>query len=183
MDSDITLSVYGEGKYLNYQWKKNGNVLVGETNATLIISDANATNHDGNYSVVVSNDFGSEESTNAQFYVQTDINAVSGLVGWWKFDETNSSVAIDSSGYGRNGTLRGFDSNNTQWVSGKIGGALSFDGINDYVEVLNYKGISGSNPRTMSAWIKTDSNDSAIVGWGKAAVSNKWLFNIRGGKA
>ena len=36
--------------------------LAGETNATLNIIDANATLHDGNYSVVVSNDFGSVES-------------------------------------------------------------------------------------------------------------------------
>ena len=36
--------------------------LTGETNATLNITDANATLHDGNYSVVVSNDFGSVES-------------------------------------------------------------------------------------------------------------------------
>ena len=53
-------------KYLTYQWKKNGVDLAGETNATLNITDANATLHDGNYSVVVSNDFGSEESDKFQ---------------------------------------------------------------------------------------------------------------------
>ena len=35
--------------------------LTGETNATNI-TDANSTMHDGNYSVVVNNDFGSVES-------------------------------------------------------------------------------------------------------------------------
>ena len=48
-------SVTAEGKYLTYQWKKDGLNLTGETNATLTISDANASLHDGNYSVVVSN--------------------------------------------------------------------------------------------------------------------------------
>jgi hypothetical protein len=59
-DSNVSFSVTAEGKYLTYQWKKNGVDIVGETNATFNITDANATLHDGNYSVVVSNDFGSE---------------------------------------------------------------------------------------------------------------------------
>jgi hypothetical protein len=42
--------------------EKDGVDLAGETNATLNITDANATLHDGNYSVVVSNDFGSVDS-------------------------------------------------------------------------------------------------------------------------
>ena len=61
-DNNVSYSVTAEGKYLTYQWKKDGVDLAGETNATLNITDANATLHDGNYSVVVSNDFGSVES-------------------------------------------------------------------------------------------------------------------------
>jgi len=61
-DSNVSFSVTAEGKYLTYQWKKDGSTLTGETNATLTMTDANATLHDGNYSVVVNNDFGSVES-------------------------------------------------------------------------------------------------------------------------
>ena len=61
-DTNVWFSVTAEGKYLSYQWKKDGSNLTGETNSTLTITDANATQHDGNYSVVVSNDFGSVES-------------------------------------------------------------------------------------------------------------------------
>jgi formylglycine-generating enzyme required for sulfatase activity len=57
----ITLESGATGKYLTYQWKKNGSALPGETNATLVISDANAT-HDGNYTVAVTNAFGSVET-------------------------------------------------------------------------------------------------------------------------
>ena len=60
---DVSVSFSAEGKYLTYQWKKDGVDLAGENNATLKINDANATNHDGNYSVIVSNDFGSVESS------------------------------------------------------------------------------------------------------------------------
>ena len=65
-DTNHTFSVSAEGKYLTYQWKKNGADLPGETNATLVLTDANASLHDGNYSVVVSNDFGSAESGEVQ---------------------------------------------------------------------------------------------------------------------
>ena len=40
---NATISVSAEGKYLSYQWKKDGADLTGETNATLNITDANAT--------------------------------------------------------------------------------------------------------------------------------------------
>ena len=39
-----SVSFSAEGKYLTYQWKKDGVDLTGETNATLNITDANATN-------------------------------------------------------------------------------------------------------------------------------------------
>ena len=70
-DSNISYSVTAEGKYLTYQWKKDGVDLTGETNATLNITDANATLHDGNYSVVVSNDFGSVQSGVTEIVVAT----------------------------------------------------------------------------------------------------------------
>ena len=57
----IILSSQADGRYLSYQWKKDGIDLSGETNATLTIPDANASQHDGNYTLVVTNDFGSVE--------------------------------------------------------------------------------------------------------------------------
>ena len=60
-DTNVSFSVTAEGKYLPTNGKRMAVDLAGETNATLNITDANATLHDGNYSVVVSNDFGSVE--------------------------------------------------------------------------------------------------------------------------
>ena len=47
------------GKYLNYQWYKNGQAIAGADKKRHVIEDVNGTRHDGNYTVVVSNDFGS----------------------------------------------------------------------------------------------------------------------------
>jgi N-acetylneuraminic acid mutarotase len=145
-DSNASFSVSAEGKYLAYQWKKDGVDLTGETNATNNIVDANAPQHDGNYSVVVSNDFGSVESGVKTFTVLN--SEMDGLVGWWKFDETNGTIAYDSSGNGNDGNL----TNGPTWVSGKIGGALSFDGIDEYVDLGSSAILNPSEAIAITCW-------------------------------
>ena len=105
--------------------------LTGETNATLNITDANATLHDGNYSVVVSNDFGSVDSDLTEVLVNRwNLGWLGRLV---EIDEGSGTVAYDSSGNGNDGNLM----NGPTWTTGKIGGALKFDGVNKYVDVGN----------------------------------------------
>ena len=59
----VTLLSQAEGKYLSYQWYKNGQPIAGATGDRYVIEDVNGTLHDGNYTVVVSNDFGSVTSS------------------------------------------------------------------------------------------------------------------------
>jgi hypothetical protein len=56
-----------------------------------------------------------------------------GMVGWWKFDESEGWNAGDSSGNNLTGTLKG----DPKWQpsGGVIGGALKLDGEDDYVEI------------------------------------------------
>ena len=155
--SDGSVSFSAEGKYLTYQWKKDGVDLAGETNATFNITDANATLHDGNYSVIVSNDFGSVESDLTEVFVKDGI--LNGLVGWWKFDEGSGTVAYDSSGNGHDGNL----TNGPTWAAGKIGGALSFDGGDDLI-IATLPNLNGSDITiSQSVWIKTASSKQTQV--------------------
>jgi formylglycine-generating enzyme required for sulfatase activity len=55
----ISLTSQAQGKFLTYQWRKDGQPITGATNSTLTIAGFNGSQHNGNYTLVVSNDFGS----------------------------------------------------------------------------------------------------------------------------
>jgi hypothetical protein len=141
------LSVDATGGENTYQWRKNGVEIAGATSSTLSISDLNVSQHEGNYTVVVSNAFGSATSSVAQIDVNGSLTE--GLVGWWKFDEIDGSIAYDSSGNGNDGNL----TNGPSWVEGKIGGSLSFDGVDDYVQIPKVQSFF-SNAASFTSWVK-----------------------------
>jgi hypothetical protein len=52
---------------------------------------------------------------------------------------------------------------------------IIFNGAN-YLESKSYEGVMGSQNRTCEAWIKTTGANQEIVGWGKNAGGQKWVF-------
>jgi len=73
-----------------------------------------------------------------------------GLVGWWKLDEGSGTTAADSSGSGDDGTLNG--TTLPVWTAGAMNnGALTFDGVDDYVSFSSVPTISGAF--TVSLWV------------------------------
>jgi prepilin-type N-terminal cleavage/methylation domain-containing protein len=86
----------------------------------------------------------------------------SGLVGYWSFDEGTGTIAYDLSGYGNNGTLNNFNFTETSgWTTGKIGKALIFDGVDDWVRVSNTPSLDINKNVSVFAWV----NRSRIVDW------------------
>jgi hypothetical protein len=73
------------------------------------------------------------------------------LVGHWMFDEGSGTTALDSSGHGHDGTITG-----TQWVAGPVDGALSFDGVGDYVVAPPETWSSIENEVTVAFWAYGD---------------------------
>lgn len=98
----------------------------------------------------------------------TEIAALYGLVGYWKFDETSGSTAADSSGLGLNGTVVGTPS----WTAGKINNAIQLNGTN-HVEV---SGLMGT-PRnvTLAGWANLTAADTS----GAELISIGDCFAIR----
>ena len=75
------------------------------------------------------------------------IDISSGLIGYWNFEENNGDTAYDRSGNGNDGTIYG-----ANWTTGISGNALSFDGVDDYVDIGN--NVKPPFPVTVSAWVK-----------------------------
>lgn len=75
------------------------------------------------------------------------------------------------------------DTSNCETLTGAVilnENALHFDGVDDYVELTSYKGISGTAARTIEAWIKVPVGaEGNIVSWGTNAVAQKWVFRIQ----
>ena len=103
-----------------------------------------------------------------------------GLVGMWSFNgpDLTTTTAYDRSGQGNNGTL----TNGPSRVAGKVGQALNFDGVNDYINVGSGSSLDNLGPMTASAWIYAKSSgeggltgrifDKCMTG----GSNNCWIF-------
>jgi Concanavalin A-like lectin/glucanases superfamily/Chitobiase/beta-hexosaminidase C-terminal domain len=106
----------------------------------------------------------------------------SGLVGFWNFDGGSGLIANDDSGNNNRGVLV----NGPQWTRGRFGSALSFDGLDDHVEVVLPDRLGLNRELTVSAWIYNESTHEpslqqseyhiiAAKGWA-ADVGGSWTL-------
>jgi type II secretory pathway pseudopilin PulG len=81
-----------------------------------------------------------------------------GLVGYWPFDEGNGTSAADASGNGNAGTLM----NGPAWQAGsncKVGGCLSLDGADDYVNAGNSNSLMPAS-LTVMGWMRLGAGEN-----------------------
>jgi hypothetical protein len=91
----------------------------------------------------------------------------SGLVLYLPFDEGSGTIARDLSGFGNNGTLCNGTTCGVQgptWTTGKVGGALSFDGVDDYVNIPH------------SSILNPNLGSFSILLWGKRTTCDRDLL-------
>jgi hypothetical protein len=109
------------------------------------------------------------------------------LVAWWKFDDAEGSNAADSSGNNITGALVGGPQ--LQPANGKIGGALAFDGVDDYIECGNNPSVNLTGGVSISSWIKftrhakdrkiVSNQDNASGGYKLGVYNDKIEMEIR----
>ena len=81
------------------------------------------------------------------------------LISYWSFDQPAGNTVHDDSKNGRKGLLKG-----PQWVAGKYGNALKFDGKDDYVDLVPTSAKLFDNMRafTITAWVKPEKRQCLI---------------------
>jgi uncharacterized repeat protein (TIGR01451 family) len=128
----------------------------------------------GTYTIALSS---GESYSNLNFGNQADVCVPppAGMVAWWHLDESSGPVAHDIAGFSNNGTYF----NGPLPVTGKVANGLSFDGIDDYVEVPNHAELNfGTTNFSIDAWIKTSGNSgtNTIVDKRFVDVTSSLLF-------
>ncbi len=89
---------------------------------------------------------------------------VRGVAGWWRFDETSGTVAIDSSARGNNGAMVG-----APVVGGGVmGRAREFNGTTGHVEIPHAASLNAAS-FTFSAWVRVTGNAGSY----RAVVSSR----------
>jgi hypothetical protein len=73
------------------------------------------------------------------------------------FNEGSGSLAYDVSGHGNHGILKNMlpNTQGSKWQGSKFGGALDFDGQNDYVDCGNDPSLNITDAITIEAWVKS----------------------------
>ena len=93
-----------------------------------------------------------------------------GLVAAYGFNEGSGSTVADASGNGNTGTISGA----TGTGSGKYGGALTFDGVNDWSPSLTSRPWTLTTGMTLMAWIyptATAGGQDVLIKEGRASRS------------
>jgi len=112
---------------------------------------------------------------------RSNLDSDAHLIAWWKFDETSGKTAADSAKQPHNGTLEGGLTFDAASIPGRFGKAIQFDGKAQVIRIESYKGIAGTQTRTVSAWLKTTTTRGEIVSWGLPDAGKMFIFSfIRG---
>jgi Concanavalin A-like lectin/glucanases superfamily len=103
------------------------------------------------------------------------------VMGYWKFDEGSGSIALDSSGHHRNGTISGaVYSTDHAPVTGSTY-SLSFDGNSNLVSIPDSAGLdfSATQPMTVALWFKLSSLPSVWHAIGKRTACDLISLNYQ----
>jgi uncharacterized delta-60 repeat protein len=167
---------------LSYQWSLNGTNIAGATNTSLTLTNVQL-NQAGNYTVLVTNLYGSVLSSNAVltvYPVPACAPVPSGIVSWWRA-EGNADDYIG----GNNGT----PAPDVAYGWGEVGQAFSLNTTNAFITIpaSSTLDVGNSSGFTLEAWIFPTNVDAfhPILEWNQGFVGGNlgpqlWIGRIPG---
>lgn len=84
-----------------------------------------------------------------------------GLVAHYAFDEGQGAALKDRSGHGNNGTVFGAP----EWVKLNKGGALKFNGKDNWVEVPASASLNIAHAGTLEVWLNPAAHQGGVASW------------------
>jgi Concanavalin A-like lectin/glucanases superfamily len=176
----LTLVVNGSGFTSGSTVRWNGNqrttAFWSASQLTAIITAADVSVAGTAQVSVVTPAPGGGTSGSMAFAVNAGSTVNVGLVGYWRFNEGSGTTAADFSGVSGPGTLV----NGPAWTSGRVGQALSFNGVNAYVDVVNNP-VDNAFPLTVAVWIKTSSTTGVSGILSKATAGTGYAIYLSNG--
>ena len=121
------------------------------------ITGTPATNGTTSATISAMNSYGTNSAT-LTITINVAVAGPTGLVGWWKLDESSGTTAADSSGNGNNGMLNGAPV--WQPAGGHLAGALNFNS-GDYVNCGSNSSLSTPSV-TVAFWMNP--SQMAVMG-------------------
>ncbi len=117
---------------------------------------------------------------------QTCVQPPLGMIAWWPMDETSGTTVQDVAG-----NHPGIHVNSPAFAAGQVGGALRFNGVDNYVGVGDSDDWAfGTGDFTVELWANFSSPGGGSIGHpshifvgndeGPGSV-NKWFFALGGG--
>jgi hypothetical protein len=171
---------------LSYQWRRNGQDIPGATSSILQLTNTTlCAANGGEFSVLVCNAIDCAISDPPAVLTVTPVPVTpitNGLFAHWTFDETTGLTAANSFGAADNGILNNYlPGDNSQWVAGRIGGALNFGGpaAAHYVSVPTYP--KPTTAMSASAWVWADARPTwatIVKNWG-GATAGQFHFGLQ----
>jgi len=88
-------------------------------------------------------------------------------------------LAFDGDTSDSTGAHPGTATGTPDFMTGKIGQAISLNGTGEYVELTGYQGVLGTSAVTVAAWINTTSTATgAVIGWGPNVGGQRFGFRV-----
>ena len=167
----IRLNATFGGTSNTYQWRHystplvNGGRVSGAQSNYLTITGALLSDA-GAYSLVASNPAGVASLTAA--VIVQPVSLTNQLIAHWKFDETTGALADEATGLSQDGALSNFPGDNSQWVPGIIGRALSFSDPTNQNYVIASDYAKPTNTMSLSVWVWAVSRPTS------ASIAKNW---------